>query len=234
MSDVNAGVTEIRIFPIVGIPEVAAGDDLAALILQAWGRSLMTRDVVVVAQKVVSKAEGRLVNAANRRAAAVAESARVLRRSGEMLISETVHGFVCANAGVDSSNVPEGTVALLPLDPDLSARRIRQRLQQASGVDVAVVISDTFGRAWRLGQTNVAIGIAGLDPFIDYRGTFDSQGRELQATRIAIVDELAGAAEMVMGKRGGVCAAIVRGAPIVSGRGAATDIARPAREDLFR
>ncbi|HEX2240352.1 MAG TPA: coenzyme F420-0:L-glutamate ligase [Actinomycetota bacterium] len=224
----------IQILPVVGIPEIAKGDDLALLIFEAWGQDFVPNDVVVVAQKAVSKAEDRLVPASDRRAAALAESARVLRRSGEMLISETVHGFVCANAGVDSSNVPDGTVALLPLDPDLSARRIRERLRQLTGQEIAVIVADTFGRAWRIGQTNVAIGLAGIDPFIDYRGTFDSYGRELHATRIAIADEIAGAAEMVMGKSDRVCAAIVRGAPIVAGRGAAVDIARPPREDLFR
>ncbi|MFN2524891.1 MAG: coenzyme F420-0:L-glutamate ligase [Actinomycetota bacterium] len=227
-------MNEIRVLPVVGIPEVSRGDDLAELIVEAWGPNLEDRDVLVVAQKVVSKAEGRLVDAADRSAVAVKESSRILRRSGEMIIAETFHGFVCANAGVDSSNVPEGKVALLPLDSDLSARRIHQKVLRATGKHVAVIISDTFGRAWRLGQTNVAIGVAGMDPFIDYRGTYDTQGRELRATRIAIADELAGAAEMVMRKRDGICAAVVRGAPIVLGRGAARDIARPHQQDLFR
>ncbi len=224
---------EIRIIPVAGIPEVHAGDDLPGLIVDA-APDLEDHDVVVVAQKVVSKAEGRLVPAADRRAAALKESARVLRRSGEMIISETRHGFVCANAGVDASNVPEGYVALLPLDPDLSARRIRKRIAHLAGVDVGVIVTDTFGRAWRVGQTNVAIGIAGIKPFVDYRGTTDSQGRELWATRIAVADELAGAAEMVMGKADQVCAAIVRGAEMGPGRGAATELVRSPADDLFR
>lgn len=228
-------MNELRIIALEGIPEVVAGDDVAAHIVHAAGKGFLAAgDVVVIAHKVVSKAEGRVVAATDRRAAALAESARVLRRSGEMVISETHHGFVCANAGVDSSNVPGDDVALLPLDPDLSARRIRARVRSLADVDVAVIISDTFGRTWRLGQTNVAIGVAGMDPFIDYRGTSDAHGGELTATRICVADEIAAAAELVMGKRGQICAAIVRGAPINLGRGAAAEIVRPASEDLFR
>jgi coenzyme F420-0:L-glutamate ligase / coenzyme F420-1:gamma-L-glutamate ligase len=224
----------MSITPVQNIPEVRPGDDLAALIAAATGSDVVDDDVLVVAQKVVSKAEGRVVPGSDRRTAARAESRRVLRRQNEMLISETRHGFVCANAGVDASNVEGENVVLLPLDPDLSARRLRARLQNLLGADVAVIISDTFGRAWRLGQTNVAIGVAGLEPFIDYRGTSDSQGKDLSATRICIADELAGAAEMVMGKTTGNCVAIIRGAPVVRGRGAAVEIVRPPGEDMFR
>jgi coenzyme F420-0:L-glutamate ligase/coenzyme F420-1:gamma-L-glutamate ligase len=228
-------VIELRIIPVEGIPEVVAGDDIAAHVVHAVDAGgLAEGDVIVIAHKVVSKAEGRVVTASDRRAAALAESAHVLRRSGEMVISQTHHGFVCANAGVDSSNVPRDHIALLPLDPDLSARRIRARVRSLADVDVAVIISDTFGRAWRLGQTNVAIGIAGMDPFIDYRGTSDAHGRELTATRICVADEIAAAAELVMGKREKICAAIVRGVPIDFGRGAAAEIVRPPSEDLFR
>lgn len=225
----------ISIIPLQGIPEVRPGDDLGALIAEAAGQgTLADGDVLVVAHKVVSKAEGRILPGGDRRTAALAESVRVLRRQKEMIISETRHGFVCANAGVDASNVEGDNVVLLPLDPDLSARRLRARLGNLLGVDVAVIVSDTFGRAWRVGQTNVAIGLAGLEPFIDYRGTTDTGGRDLSATRICIADELAGAAEMVMGKTTGICAAIVRGAPVIYGRGAVTEIARPPSEDLFR
>ena len=228
-------MTGISITPLRGIPEVRPGDDLGALIADAAGHEgLEEGDVLVVAHKVVSKAEGRLLPGSDRRVAALAESVRVLRRQKEMVISETRHGFVCANAGVDASNVEDDNVVLLPLDPDLSARRLRARLENLLGVEVAVIVSDTFGRAWRIGQTNVAIGVAGLEPFIDYRGTTDTQGRDLSATRICVADELAGAAEMVMGKTTGNCAAIVRGAPVILGRGAATEIARPPHEDLFR
>ena len=228
-------MTEVRIAPISGIPEVAPGHDLAELIVAALGKDgLLEGDVVVIAQKAVSKAEARVVDATDRLAAAHSESARVLRRTGEMIISETRHGFVCANAGVDQSNVESGRLALLPLDPDASARRMRARLAHLTGAEVAVIVADTFGRAWRIGQTNVAIGVAGIDPFVDYRGQTDAFGHELRATRICIADEIAGAAEMVMGKSGGVCAALVRGAGARVARGAAADIVRPRSEDLFR
>jgi coenzyme F420-0:L-glutamate ligase / coenzyme F420-1:gamma-L-glutamate ligase len=228
-------MSSLTITPVHGIPEIFPGDDLAAAIVAAAGEhALADDDVIVVAQKVVSKSEGRLAEADDRREAALAESARVLRRSGEMLISETHHGFVCANAGVDASNVEPGRVVLLPLDPDLSARRIRARVANLTGRDVAVIVSDTFGRAWRLGQTNVAIGIAGMDPYVDYRGTHDTFGNELNATRICIADELAGAAEVVMGKSDGLCAAIVRGAPVARAAGSAAQIVRPPEEDMFR
>lgn len=228
-------MTEIRIVPVTGVPEVRAGDDLGALLVDATrSLPLLDADVLVVTQKVVSKAEGRVTPSGERAAALAAETKRVLRRSGGMVIAETAHGFVCANAGIDASNVPGDDVVLLPLDPDASARRIRSRVAALTGTDVAVVVSDTFGRAWRLGQTDVAIGVAGIDPFVDYRGTTDAQGREMSATRICVADELAGAAEMVMGKAEGVCAAVVRGARVVPGRGAATQIVRPPSEDLFR
>jgi len=226
---------EIRIIGVRGIPEIGEGDDIATLIVEGSGEgAIHSDDIIVVAHKAVSKAEGRVVPGSDRRGAALAESARILRRQGEMVISETRHGFVCANAGVDASNVEGDNVVLLPLDPDLSARRLRARLHHISGVNVGIIISDTFGRAWRIGQTNVAIGVAGLLPFVDYRGTTDAQGRDLSATLICIADEIAGAAEMVMGKTTGVCAAIVRGAPARAGRGAATEIVRPPRGDLFR
>lgn len=231
----------ISIIPVEGLPEVGTGDDVAALIVEAIGAEgdalaggILPGDVVVIAHKIVSKAEGRVAAAANKGELVLSESARILRRSQSMTISETRHGFVCANAGVDASNVEGEQVVLLPLDPDLSARRIHKRLALLTGSDPAVVITDTFGRAWRLGQTNVAIGVAGIDPFIDYRGTTDSQGREMQATRICVADELAGAAELVMRKARGVPAAIVRGASVVAGRGSAAQIVRPPDEDLFR
>ena len=227
---------EIRLIPIEGVPEVVAGDDVALLIVDALGPEVLEDgDVLVVTQKVISKAEGRSVPAETRAAAIADESVRILRRTeGGMTISETKHGFICANAGVDASNVGTGQIVLLPVDPDASARRLRSRVQHLTGRDVAVVISDTFGRAWRLGQTDVAIGVAGIEPFVDYRGTTDTQGRELNATRIAIADELAGAAEMVMGKADRICAALVRGAPVTWGRGAATELVRSPTDDLFR
>lgn len=227
-------MAEIRVFPVTGVGEVTPGDDLAHLIFDALDEPLTDGDVVVVTQKVVSKAEGRLAPVDERDALIASESIRVLRRRGALVISETRHGLVCANAGVDRSNVPGDQIALLPLDPDLSARRIRTRVMRLSGADVGVIVSDTFGRAWRVGQTDVAIGVAGIDPFIDHRGTTDSFGNELYATRICIADELAGAAEMAMGKASGICAAVVRGAPARAAAGAASAIVRSAAEDLFR
>ena len=202
--------------------------------IAATGTDLHDGDVVVVAQKIMSKAEDRIVPGGDRRSAARDESVRILRQSGDMIISETRHGFVCANAGVDASNVEGDHVLLLPLDPDLSARRLRAALKHLTGADVAVVVADTFGRAWRIGQTNVAIGVAGMNAFTDYRGTRDTQGRDLTATQICTADELAGAAEMVMGKANGIPVAVIRGASLTSGRGSARDIVRPAGDDLFR
>lgn len=227
---------EIRIVPIEGVPEVVAGDDVGLLVVDALGPdALEDGDILVITQKVISKAEGRNVPAETRAAAIADESERVLRRTqGGMTIAQTKHGFVCANAGVDASNVDMGQIVLLPVDPDASARRIRSRVKHLTDRDVGVVISDTFGRAWRLGQTDVAIGVAGIEPFIDYRGTTDTQGRELNATRIAIADELAGAGEMVMGKAARICAALIRGAQVTWGRGAATQLVRPAQDDFFR
>jgi coenzyme F420-0:L-glutamate ligase/coenzyme F420-1:gamma-L-glutamate ligase len=227
-------VNEVRIIPVQGVPEVRAGDDVASLIVDAHSGELEHHDVVVITQKVVSKAEARVASGGDRAGVAAAESVRILRRRGSTIISETRHGFVCANAGVDESNVEEGLLTLLPADPDLSARRMRARLAHLTGADVAVVISDTFGRAWRTGQTDVAIGVAGLEPVVDYRGRTDALGRTLEATAIAVADEIAGAAEMVMGKSSGIPAAVVRGAPVTFGRGSAQELVRHPLEDWFR
>ena len=227
----------IRILPVRGLPEVTPGDDLAEMI--AGVAELADGDVVVVTQKVVSKAEGRVVDLdpeVGHKPLVEAESVRVLRRRGDLVISETAHGFVCANAGVDLSNVAEGTAALLPVAPDRSARRIRDALRHQIGVEVAVVVSDTFGRPWRRGVTDVAIGCSGLRPVIDLRGTTDALGRELQVTEVAIVDELAAAAELVMGKAENVPVAVVRGVdPSWFGEGGVVDdVVRDPSEDLFR
>jgi len=227
----------IRILPVRGLPEVTLGDDLAEMI--AGVAELADGDVVVVTQKVVSKAEGRVVDLdpeVGHKPLVEAESVRVLRRRGDLVISETAHGFVCANAGVDLSNVAEGTAALLPVAPDRSARRIRDALRRHVGVEVAVVVSDTFGRPWRRGVTDVAIGCSGLRPVIDLRGTTDALGRELQVTEVAIVDELAAAAELVMGKAENVPVAVVRGVdPSWFGEGGVVDdVVRDHSEDLFR
>jgi coenzyme F420-0:L-glutamate ligase/coenzyme F420-1:gamma-L-glutamate ligase len=234
---------EIAVLAVTGIGEVSAGADLARLIADACTPrpGLRDGDVVVVTQKIVSKAEGRLVpiddtDATAKQALVTQESVRILRRRGELLISETRHGFVCANAGVDLSNVGEGTAALLPNDPDRSARRIRAGLRHSIGADVGVIVSDTFGRPWRRGVTDVAIGCAGVAAVIDLRGTTDATGRELVATEVCVADELASAAELVMGKSRGVPVAVVRGVPAGWLRAASvrSEIVRPADEDLFR
>jgi coenzyme F420-0:L-glutamate ligase/coenzyme F420-1:gamma-L-glutamate ligase len=246
-------VTEIRVIPLPGVPEVGEGDDLGGLLAAAAERmgGLVDGDVLVVAQKVVSKAEGRVVRLhevdASERARALAgegdprrlevilrESVRVVRSRPPLVIAETRHGFVCASAGVDSSNTPEaGTVVLLPVDPDASAQRLRTRLEELTGVAVGVLVTDSFGRAWRQGTTDVAIGIAGVRPILDLRGERDPTGYELHATQIALADEIAGAAELVMGKTARVPAAIVRGLD-VAGEGSAQDLVMPPDRDLFR
>jgi coenzyme F420-0:L-glutamate ligase/coenzyme F420-1:gamma-L-glutamate ligase len=232
-------VAQLTVIPADGFPEVRPGDVLADLIAERVG--LADFDVVVVTQKVVSKAEGRLVDVdpddpLSHKAVVEQEAVRVLRRRGDLVMTETRHGFVCANAGVDLSNVPRGQVTLLPLDPDRSARRIRDGLRARAGVEVAVVVSDTFGRAWRKGLTDVAIGVAGIAPVVDLRGTTDSLGRALQVTEVCVADELAAAAELVRGKSAGVPVAVVRGVDRGWFReGSVRDeVVRPYAEDLFR
>jgi len=227
----------IEVLAVAGLPEVRPGDDLAALI--AGAVDLVDGDVVVVTQKVVSKAEDRLVDIdpeVGHRPLVERESVRILRRRGDLVIAETEHGFVCANAGVDLSNVEAGQAALLPVDSDRSARRIRDALHHRFSVDVAVGGSDTFGRPWRRGGTDVASGRAGLRPAADLRGTTDALGRELQVTEVAVVDEIAAAAELVMGKAAGVPVAVVRGIdPAWFGDGSVVDdVVRSPDEDLFR
>ena len=226
----------IEILPLLGIPEVKPGDDLARLLgdaLASLGR-LESGDVLVVAQKVVSKAEGRVERTDDHLGVILREARAVRRRRDELVIAETAHGFVCASAGVDRSNAPEaGTVVLLPVDPDASARGLRDRLDSRFGIPPGVIVSDSFGRAWRQGTTDVAIGVAGLEPLLDLRGTADSRGYRLQATLVAVADELAGAAELVMGKARGVPAALVRGFDTPAGAGSARDLIMPPERDLF-
>jgi len=231
----------LSVLPVEGLPEVRSGDILAELITVACGAQLLAGDVVVVTQKVVSKAEGRLVridpdDPASHRPLIEAAAVRVLRRRGDLVMTETHHGFVCANSGVDLSNVERGWAALLPVDPDRSARRIRDGLRARTGVEVAVLVSDTFGRAWRRGVTDVAIGVAGLAGVADLRGTTDALGRELHVTEVCIADEVAAAAELVMGKAKAVPVAIVRGIdPAFLREGSVGDeVVRPYAEDLFR
>jgi dehydro coenzyme F420 reductase / coenzyme F420-0:L-glutamate ligase / coenzyme F420-1:gamma-L-glutamate ligase len=223
----------VEIVPVPGLPEIRAGHDLATLIGDS--AELRDGDVVAVTQKAVSKAEGRVVPDAEGKGAWVArEARRVVARRGDLVIAETRHGFVCANAGVDASNVPEGFLTLLPEDPDGSAARIHAGLRDRTGRDLAVVITDTFGRPWRHGLVNVAIGCAGFPALVDLRGTKDAGGRLLEATVVALADEVAAASGLVMGKADGVPAAVVRGLLHDAPPGTARDLVRPPADDLFR
>jgi coenzyme F420-0:L-glutamate ligase/coenzyme F420-1:gamma-L-glutamate ligase len=249
-------MTRYEVIGIAGIPEVRPGDDLAGLIVGAaerQGTPVISADLLVVGQKIVSKAEGRLLRLSEVSPSEVArslaagqgrdprlvevilrESRRVVRMDRGVLVTETHHGWVCANAGVDQSNVDVDTVALLPEDPDRSARELRGALRRRWSLDVAVIIADTFGRPWREGLTNVAIGLAGFVPLKSYLGELDSAGRPLQATIIAVADELAGAAEPVMGKLDRVPVAIVRGLSLVPGEEGSKGLLRDPARDLFR
>ncbi|RLG49191.1 MAG: coenzyme F420-0:L-glutamate ligase [Thermoproteota archaeon] len=247
----------IELIGVEGIPDVKEGDDIAKIIVQKlseMGVSLENGDIIVVTQKIVSKAEGRIVNLgavepsqfaveiarryekdARVIELALRESKRIVRMDKRVLITETKHGFVCANSGVDLSNVGGGELAsLLPEDPDASADRIRRRIREITGVDVGVVITDTWGRPWRRGQVNFAIGISGVKALLDYRGSLDMYGRELRATVIAVADEIAAAAELVMGKSRRVPVALVRGCKHLIGEGRGRELVRPEEEDLFR
>jgi coenzyme F420-0:L-glutamate ligase/coenzyme F420-1:gamma-L-glutamate ligase len=249
---------EVRIIGLEGIPEVRAGDDLPALIVaaaRAHGIAIENGDALIVTQKIVSKAEGRIIDLATitpspfaRQYAeafdkdarqievVLSETKRIVRMEHGVLICETHHGFICANAGVDASNVERtGTVCLLPLDSDASARRIREVVRAALGVQVAVVISDTFGRPWREGHVNFAIGVAGIAPLIDYAGQHDPAGYELKVTSMAVADELAAAAELVHGKLARIPVAIIRGAEYAPSEDAAVgQLLRAAEKDMFR
>jgi coenzyme F420-0:L-glutamate ligase / coenzyme F420-1:gamma-L-glutamate ligase len=239
----------IEVLPVAGLPEIGSGDDLGALI--AASVELQDRDVLVIAQKAVSKAEGRVVRLdevepsprarelagdedPRRLEVILGESARVVRSRPPLVIAETRHGFVCASAGVDASNAPgPGELVLLPVDPDASAEQIRARLRELTGSQVGVIVSDSFGRPWRQGTTDVALGVAGLRPLLDLRGRRDRVGYELQTTRIAVADEIAGAAQLVMRKTAGIPAAVVRGLDL-AGEGSAQELVMPAERDLFR
>jgi coenzyme F420-0:L-glutamate ligase/coenzyme F420-1:gamma-L-glutamate ligase len=249
--------SRIETIPLRSLPEVRRGHDLAWLVTQAAAReqiSLQSGDVCVLAQKIVSKAEGQLVSLREITPSPLArawarikhedarfievvlrESSRVVRMTERAFIAETRHGFVCANAGVDRSNIPgKEWVSCLPKDPDASAQRFVRRLRQLTGISVGAIISDTFGRAWRLGQANVAIGAAGIEVINDLRGGKDRYGHSLRSTMLAVADELAAAAGLVMGKSEQVPAVIVRGYQGARGRGGARELIRPPAEDLFR
>ena len=227
---------EIRILPLRGLPEIGAGADLGGLLGDAIEQvgGLEEGDVVVVAQKAVSKAEGRVEWTDDYLAVVLREARRVRRRRGETVIAEKEHGFVCANAGVDRSNTPgEGWVVLLPRDPDASAARLREALSARFGVAPAVIVTDSFGRPWRQGTADVAIGVAGMRALVDLRGARDDRGYQLHATVVAVADELAGAAELAMGQAGGIPAVIVRGYRVPAGDGPARELVMPAERDLF-
>jgi coenzyme F420-0:L-glutamate ligase/coenzyme F420-1:gamma-L-glutamate ligase len=243
---------ELRVIPLRGIPELEEGDDLGALLVDAAGEAVIQDDdVLVVAQKAVSKVEGRVVHLGDVEASARAielaadgdprrvevilgEAREVVRARPPLVIAETRHGFVCASAGVDASNAKgPDTLVLLPLDPDASAAQIRARILELTGAEIGVLVSDSFGRAWRLGTTDVALGVAGITALLDLDGRRDSVGYELHATQIAVADEIAGAAQLVMGKLDGIPAAIVRGLRL-RGNGRASDLLMPRERDLFR
>lgn len=232
-------MSRLEVIPLEGIAEIEPGDDLAQTLLDALagaGEELRTRDVLAVTHKVVSKAEGRvveIVDEAAYRRLVDDEAAAILRRRGDLVITQTRHGFVCANAGVDRSNTVAGTAVLLPVDPDRSAHRLRARLEQATAASIGVIITDTFGRPWRRGLVDVAIGVSGLPAILDLRGTVDGSGHILDVTEVAIIDEIAAAADLVMGKASRIPAAIVRGLDL-SGDGRAVDLVRRAEGDLFR
>jgi coenzyme F420-0:L-glutamate ligase / coenzyme F420-1:gamma-L-glutamate ligase len=250
-------MADIQVFGLDGIPEIVAGDDLVTAIgdaVEAGGQGLLDGDILVVTHKIVSKAEGRLVDLAmiepSEFARAYAErwekdarqvevvlreSRRVVRMGHGVMICETRHGFICANAGVDASNVPgEHVVCLLPLDPDTSARAIRAGLGERFGVDVAVIISDSFGRPWRRGIVNVAIGVAGMSPFADYRGQTDPYGYDLRVSVMAVADELAATAELLAGKVDARPVAVIRGYPYTRADGSAAELVMDPERDLFR
>jgi coenzyme F420-0:L-glutamate ligase/coenzyme F420-1:gamma-L-glutamate ligase len=247
----------IQLTPILGIPEVRPGDDIGAMIAGAAGGmkfQLADGDIIVVAQKIVSKAEGRLVDlesiTPSEFARSIAgrqnrdprlieiilrESARIVRMEGHILITETRHGFVCANAGVDQSNISDAhRVSLLPIAPDESALLLKRRLAELLKIDIAVIVTDTFGRPWREGLTNVAIGIAGMKPLDDFRGKSDDHGRELSATVLAVADELAAAAGLLMKKTSRIPVVIIRGYKYDHGEGSAQELLRAKERDLFR
>jgi len=230
----------LEVHPLLGVGSVSKGEDVADVLLPAIEAiGPVEGDVLVVTHKIVSKAEGavRVITGDEeefKRELVEEIATSIVRRRGPLIIAETKHGFICANAGVDRSNAEPGTMILLPEDPDRSAHRIRTRLQRSLGFDVPVIVSDTFGRPWRKGLTDVAIGVSGLLPILDLIGTSDWSGYELDVTEIAVADELASAADLVMTKASGIPAALIRGYEGPRGEGRYTDLIRPVNEDLFR
>ncbi len=230
----------LELIPVTGIGDIEPGADLVTIISDACGANgIHPGDVVVVTHKIVSKAEGAVVTLESdgpdaHRAVVEQEAVTVLRRRGDLVIARTRHGFICANAGVDRSNVRPGQVVLLPREPDRSAHSLRMGLERRHGAPLVVVVTDTFGRPWRRGLTDIAIGVSGMDPIEDHRGTRDTYGKVLEVTEVAIVDEIAAAADLVMGKATGIPVAIVRGLTWTPGTGRVSDMIRPDADDLFR
>ena len=228
-------IQKIEIIPVTGLPEFKSNDDLVEILSNTLNESLVENDILVITQKIISKIENRTVNLQDKDFSEVLkdEATQIIRKRGETVIARTKHGFICANAGIDKSNIEQGYALLLPEDPDKTAYRIRKQIFARNSINVAVIISDTFGRAWRKGQTNVAIGCSGIEPMVSYIGTTDSFGNDLMATEIAIVDELASASELVMNKIDEIPIAIIRGYSYENSDKGIKEIIRADDEDFF-
>lgn len=226
---------KIEIIPVTGLPEFKSNDDLVEILSNTLNESLVENDILVITQKIISKIENRTVNLQDKDFSEVLkdEATQIIRKRGETVIARTKHGFICANAGIDKSNIEQGYALLLPEDPDKTAYKIRKQIFVRNSINVAVIISDTFGRAWRKGQTNVAIGCSGIEPMVSYIGTSDSFGNDLMATEIAIVDELASASELVMNKIDEIPIAIIRGYSYENSDKGIKEIIRADNEDFF-
>ena len=228
-------IQKIEIIPVTGLPEFKSNDDLVEILSNTLNESLVENDILVITQKIISKIENRTVNLQDKDFSEVLkdEATQIIRKRGETVIARTKHGFICANAGIDKSNIEQGYALLLPEDPDKTAYKIRKQIFVRNSINVAVIISDTFGRAWRKGQTNVAIGCSGIEPMVSYIGTIDSFGNDLMATEIAIVDELASASELVMNKIDEIPIAIIRGYSYENSDKGIKEIIRADDEDFF-
>ena len=228
-------IQKIKIIPVTGLPEFKSNDDLVEILSNTLNESLVENDILVITQKIISKIENRTVNLQDKDFSEVLkdEATQIIRKRGETVIARTKHGFICANAGIDKSNIEQGYALLLPEDPDKTAYKIRKQIFVRNSINVAVIISDTFGRAWRKGQTNVAIGCSGIEPMVSYIGTIDSFGNDLMATEIAIVDELASASELVMNKIDEIPIAIIRGYSYENSDKGIKEIIRADDEDFF-
>ena len=228
-------IQKIEIIPVTGLPEFKSNDDLVEILSNTLNDPLMENDILIITQKIISKIENRTVNLQEKDFSEVLkdEATQIIRKRGETVIARTKHGFICANAGIDKSNIEQGYALLLPEDPDKTAYKIRKQIFGRNSINIAVIISDTFGRAWRNGQTNVAIGCSGIEPMVSYIGTTDSFGNDLMATEIAVVDELASASELVMNKIDEIPIAIIRGYSYKNSDKGIKEIIRADDEDFF-